>query len=337
MLPLKISIALFPVLIFLFTLMMFDSFKLIRLKTVLRTIVGGGIVALVCFALNRWLISYYQIEFVTYSRYMAPVIEELIKAALIIVLIRSSNIGFMVDAAILGFAVGAGFAIIENIYHLQARTDLNLFIWILRGLGTAVMHGATTAIFAVISKYVVDRYTSLNLIFFVPGLLVAMIIHSFFNHLLIPPHLTTALQIVVLPFVFWLVFKRSENALQQWLEMGLDTEVGLLEFLTSGVIAQTRVGQYLQSLKGTFSGEIIADMICYLRLYLELSIRAKGILLMQQNGFEIELDSDIKERLDELKYLEKSIGKTGKRALAAVYRADPKELWQIFMLYNKNN
>ncbi|TFH01495.1 MAG: PrsW family intramembrane metalloprotease, partial [Calditrichales bacterium] len=173
MLPLKISIALFPVLIFLFTLMMFDSFKLIRLKTVLRTIVGGGIVALVCFALNRWLISYYQIEFVTYSRYMAPVIEELIKAALIIVLIRSSNIGFMVDAAILGFAVGAGFAIIENIYHLQARTDLNLFIWILRGLGTAVMHGATTAIFAVISKYVVDRYTSLNLIFFVPGLLVA--------------------------------------------------------------------------------------------------------------------------------------------------------------------
>jgi hypothetical protein len=95
------------------------------------------------------------------------------------------------------------------------------------------------------------------------------------------------------------------------------------------------VGQYLQSLKDVFSGEIIADMICYLRIYLELSIRAKGILLMQQNGFEIAMDPGIKEKLDELKYLEKSIGKTGKRALAVVYRADPKELWQLYMLYNK--
>jgi hypothetical protein len=170
---------------------------------------------------------------------------------------------------------------------------------------------------------------------FAPGWLMAVIIHSFFNHLIIPPHLITVVQIVILPLIFWLVFTRSEKAMHSWLELGLDTEVGLLAFLTSGVISKTRVGQYLQSLKDVFSGEIIADIICYLRIYLELSIRAKGILMMQQNGFEIGADPVIKEKLDELKYLEKSIGKTGKRALSSIYRTDSKELWQLYMLDNK--
>ena len=35
---------------------------------------------------------------------------------------------------------------------------------------------------------------------------------------------------------------------------------------------------------------------------------------------------------NELKYLEKSIGKTGKRALLPVFRVETKDLWQIFLL-----
>ena len=76
-------------------------------------------------------------------------------------------------------------------------------------------------------------------------------------------------------------------------------------------------------------------MICYLRIYLELSIRAKGVLLMQENGFKVTLDANIREKLEELKFLEKSIGKTGKRAMASIFRADTKDLWQLYLLYQK--
>jgi len=330
----KLLIGLVPVIIFLTILVMFDSFKLVNYKLIIRTILFGGIAAIVCLVLNQWLINQFQIQFTFYTRYGAPLIEEMVKAAILIYFLRSSNIGFMVDAAIFGFAVGAGFAIVENIYRFQAA-DLNVIVWLLRGLGTAVMHGATCAIFAVVSKFLIDRYMNLSVYIYLPGLALAIVIHSFFNHLLIRPDIITVIQLIVLPLLFLIIYIQSEKALHRWLEMGIDTEVGLLEFLTSGTISETKVGEYLESLKKVIPGEKIADMICYLRLYLELSIRAKGILLLQQNGFKVEIESDIRDKLEELTFLEKSIGKTGKRALAVIFRAEPKELWQIFLLYNR--
>jgi hypothetical protein len=240
----------------------------------------------------------------------------------------------MVDAAIFGFAAGTGFAIVENIIRFQGEA-LNPFAWLVRGLGTAVMHGATTAIFAIVSKFLIDRYTKVHAGIFLPGLTIAFIIHSFFNHLLIRPDFITIIQLVVLPLLFWLIYTRSESALHSWLEMGIDSEFELLEFLTSGTISQTKVGDYLTSLKKVIPGEKIVDMICYLRVYLELSICAKGLLLMQQHGYKLDLDEENKDKLEELKYLQESIGKTGERALAVIYRAEPKELWQIFLLHNR--
>ena len=42
-----------------------------------------------------------------------------LKALIVVVLIRTHRIGFLVDAAILGFAVGTGFALVENLYYLR--------------------------------------------------------------------------------------------------------------------------------------------------------------------------------------------------------------------------
>lgn len=86
------------------------------------------------------------------GRLVAPVIEELLKGALIIVLIRGGRVGFLVDATIQGFAIGAGFALVENLYYLGALPDSSLGLWLIRGFGTAIMHGGTTAIFAIFSK-----------------------------------------------------------------------------------------------------------------------------------------------------------------------------------------
>jgi len=40
----------------------------------------------------------------------------------------------------------------------------------------------------------------------------------------------------------------------------------------------------------------------------------------------------LKEKFAEFKYLEKSIGKTGKLALAPFMRLQDRELWQLYML-----
>ena len=100
----------------------------------------------------------------------------------------------------------------------------------------------------------------------------------------------------------------------------------------SGQISSSRIGAYFEELKGRFPATTVADMLCLLRLRLELSIRAKGILLMRQSGFTVEPDPEIKEHFDELRYLEHSVGRTGLLAMAPFFHLSDRDLWQFHML-----
>ncbi|MBK6982075.1 MAG: PrsW family intramembrane metalloprotease [Betaproteobacteria bacterium] len=74
-----------------------------------------------------------------------------------VALILAHRVGFLVDAAIFGFAVGAGFAAVENLHYLGLAPDAGMGTWIVRGFGTAIMHGGATAIFAVMGLAMRDR------------------------------------------------------------------------------------------------------------------------------------------------------------------------------------
>ena len=328
----RIGISLFPVFLFLAALIFLDSFKLVRLRSILQTIFIGCIVAVVCLFINNNLSKLLPFNISFYSRYIAPILEEFFKSLYIIYLIKSKRIGFLVDAAIYGFAIGAGFSLTENTYYLHFLKDPNLLLWLIRGFGTAVMHGGTTATFAILSKNLSDRRTSEKFYIFLPGLIVAIVVHSFFNHFFLSPLITTITQLIFLPLLTTFVFTYSEKALRDWLEVGLDTDARLLELITKGSISETKIGRYLYFLKRKFPGEIVADMLCFLRIHLELAIRAKGILLMQEAGFRIPLDPEIKEKFAELKYLEKSIGTTGKLAISPILHISTHDLWQLYLL-----
>ena len=56
-----------------------------------------------------------------------------------------NRIGYKLDAVISGFAIGAGFSVVENIIYLSIFPDYGAGTWLVRGLGTAVMHGTTLA------------------------------------------------------------------------------------------------------------------------------------------------------------------------------------------------
>jgi len=328
----EIAVSIVPVFIFLGMLVILDSFKLVKWRDILITILIGCLAALVSLGINLFILAKSDIEQIAYVRYIAPVVEESTKALYIFYLLRRRKIGFMIDAAIYGFAVGAGFAFIENLYYLQSLEHHKLIVWIIRGLGTAVMHGGTTAIMAIISKNMLDRHGYENVKILIHGFIIAIFIHSFFNHFFFRPIIMTLGQLILLPVVVGVVFMRSERHLRTWLEVGLDTDVTILEYIKSGTLSETKIGIYLQTIMDQFPGETIADMICYLQIYLELSICAKGALLMQESGFNIPVGDDIKEKFTELSYLEKSLGQTGKLAIAPLIQKSDSDLWQLKLL-----
>jgi RsiW-degrading membrane proteinase PrsW (M82 family) len=328
----KILVSVVPVFAFLLGLVFLDSFKLVRARAILGTILVGCWIAAASLLLNQVARGLTGLDVPTYSRYLAPVLEEVLKAVPVMFLLSRKKIGFAVDAAIYGFAVGAGFGFVENVYYLGSVQDPNMFVWIIRGFGTAVMHGGTTAILAVLWKSLSDRRASRGFGNLVPGLLIAIGVHSFFNHFLLPPLINTVAQLVVLPLLVIITFTQSERVLRDWLEVGLDSDVRLLEYITTGTVSETRIGSYLHSLGTRFPGEVVADMLCYLRVHLELAVRAKGILLMREAGFNVPRDHEIVERLAELKFLEKSLGKTGRLAISPVLHTSGRDLWQLYLL-----
>jgi len=136
----------------------------------------------------------------------------------------------------------------------------------------------------------------------------------------------------LLPVILMLIFKRSEKFLQNWLGVGFDTDQDLLDMVNQGKVGDTKVGEYLQSIKKRFSGEVVFDMICLLRIHLELSMRAKGVLMMREAGMDVEPDADLKDKFNELNYLEKNVGKTGMMALSPFLHQSTQDLWQLHML-----
>jgi RsiW-degrading membrane proteinase PrsW (M82 family) len=332
---LRISVSVVPVFVFLAGLVFLDSFRLVRARSIAYTILIGCTVAAGSLPLNQVIQRLSALDIPTYSRYVAPLLEELLKALPLMYLLGRKKIGFAVDAAIYGFAIGAGFAFVENIYYLHSLQDPNLFIWIIRGFGTAVMHGGTTAVLAVLWKNLSDRRAPGGLLAYIPALIMVVCVHSFFNHFLLPPLVNTITQLVALPVLVMITFTQSERMLRDWLEVGLDSDVRLLEYITTGTISETRVGMYLHSLRTRFPGEVVADMLCYLRVHLELAVRAKGILLMREAGFSTPADPETAERLTELKFLRNSLGKTGRLAISPFLHTSSRDLWQLYLLDGK--
>lgn len=325
-------LGLLPVCCFLAALVYLDSYKLVPLNWVIGVIIVGCIAAIASYPVSVASLHWLQMDFTAYTRYVAPFVEEALKGLIVWGLIRSNRIGFLVDAAIFGFAVGAGFAIFENLYYLTLLPDMKMGTWIVRGFGTAIMHGGATAIFATISRALLRQHSTLGALALLPGLLIASIIHSVFNHFFFAPIINTALVLGIFPLLLVVVFDRSERAVSDWLGAGFDADTELLDLINSGELSTSKVGLYLQSLREKFDGPIVADLLCYLRLHTELSIRAKGLLMMRESGFVNKTGEETRAKLDELNYLEKSIGKTGKLAIKPFLRMSRKDLWQFYML-----
>ena len=325
-------IGLSPVIGFLVALVLLDSYKLVSMRVVLLVMASGVAAAVACYFVNGFLIGRFGFALVAYGRNVAPFVEEAAKALVVVWLIRTHRVGFLVDAAILGFAVGAGFAVVENLQYQRIVPDAGIATWIVRGFGTAIMHGGVTAIFAMMGLSWTERSENAGVVALVPAFALAVALHSAFNHLVGMPLVATLAVIVVVPGLMVFVFERSERAVGDWLGRGFDADTAMLASINSGNFSDSPTGRYLDTLKRRFKGPVVADLLCYLRLHTELALRAKGVLMMRENGFDVPVDEATRDKFAEMDYLEASIGKTGLLALKPMLHMTHRDLWQLHML-----
>jgi RsiW-degrading membrane proteinase PrsW (M82 family) len=326
------AVTLLPGLVFLLALWLMDSFKLVRRTSIALALLYGAAAALFCGVLHAWLIVVLQLDLQPFARYVSPLTEETSKAVFVSLLIVRRRIGFLVDAAVLGFAVGTGFAMVENAVYLSELGDAPFMLWVIRGLGTGVLHGATTAVAGIVAKAMIDRHTRPAILAFLPGWALAVVVHSTYNHLLVYPVLAAVAVLLALPALVVGVFEQSEKATREWVGAGLDLDLELLQLLTSEHVRPTRFGKYLRELRDHFDGGVVADMFCLLRLELELAVQAKAMLMAREAGLEIPIDDDLQHALGEWRYLRHSIGRMGLLALEPLRVTTDRDDWHRYLL-----
>jgi len=221
---------------------------------------------------------------------------------------------------------------VENLDYVWAIPSGGIALWAVRGFGTAMMHGGTTAIFAIVSSSLTERAGKAKPSAFAPGLFLAILIHSLHNHSIFPPVATAAVIIVMIPVLLSVIFLHSEKKLRQWVGNKLDKDIDLLAMMATGEFAESPAGKYLHSLQSSFPPEVLTDMLCYLQMLLELSARAKGDLLRKEMGFPSEPDPALAGQFKEMEFLERSIGRAGKLALAPLLSFTRQDLWEIHQL-----
>jgi len=330
------GVALVPVLILLTAFVWLDAFELMSTREVMLLLMLGGLAAIVSYPISGRLIDTLPIGFSTYSRFAAPWIEETIKAAVVIWLFWRNRIGYKLDAVISGFAIGAGFSVVENIIYLSVFPEYGTGTWLVRGLGTAVMHGTTLAMLAAIAHEFAERETresagdfDFNLFWFVPGFLIAVALHTAFNQFPDQPLIAMIAAILVAPLAILAIFRFGTKEAEQWLVAERASHEAQYEALRAGSWPEGPSGKRVAALAERLDPEAVKRVRRYWELLAWLVAEAEETLIEEAEG-DVEYDlAQIRSAFAELEGLERALGKSIFTALKALLPYSRNDYWEL--------
>lgn len=271
------------------------------------------------------------------EEWVSPLLEEVLKAFLLVVLITRKKVVFLAEALIYGAAVGAGFAFLENVLYIYYNADMGVGDSVLRGFATALLHIGCTSLCASLAL-LVARFKSAHsqafafpmfVMCFVPSFLV----HWFYNTLDINGYLLMIYVIAGFLLLFMGIYRLDEMMIRKWMDNCINNDIALYSAIKEGKIASTPAGFYLENIKERFDPELFFDVCMYVSLYLELSIQVKSHMMMREAGVDIEPDPETrrnnKNNLIELKTLSKRIGPMGLVLLSPVIHVKDEDRWAM--------
>jgi RsiW-degrading membrane proteinase PrsW (M82 family) len=330
------GVALIPVLALLAIFVWLDAFKLMSVKEVLILLFLGAIGALAAWPVSGRLLDTLPIGFSLYSRFIAPWIEEAIKAAIIIALFRMNRIGYKLDAVISGFAIGAGFSVVENIFYLTLFPDYGTGTWLVRGFGTAIMHGTTLAVLAAIAHEFAERETreaaaeyDFSLMWFVPGYGVAVALHTAFNQFPDRPIIAMMGAILIAPVALIAILNLGTAEAQRWLASESAEHRAQVEALRAGGWPEGAAGQKMAALANRLDEESVKRLRRYWELQAWLVAEAEDALMEEAAG-DAEFDaSAVRAAFAELDGLKRALGRSTFAAVQALLPFSRNDYWEV--------
>lgn len=330
------GLALIPVLVLLAVFDWLDAFELVNIKEILVLLLLGGIAASLSWPVSGRLLDTLPIGFSNYSRFVAPWIEEAIKGAMILTLFRMNRIGYKLDAVIAGFAIGAGFSVVENMIYLLRFPDYGAGTWLVRGFGTAVMHGATLAILAAVAHQLAERETReaasdfhFHFWWFLPGYGVAVAMHMAFNQFPDRPLIAMLGAITLAPLALIAIFAFGTREAERWLVTELAEHRAALAALRDGRWPMGPSGEKIAALAGRLDSESAKRVRRYWELQAWLVAEAEETMIEEASGDAEFSQGDVRAAFAELDGLKRALGRSTFAALQALLPFSRNDQWEV--------
>ena len=328
-------VALTPVLLMAMLFSWLDVFKLMSPWEMIGCLLLGAAAALIAWPISGRMLDTLPIGYSFYSRIVAPFIEEALKGTALALLVLSNRIGYKLDALISGFAIGAGFSVIENIFYLARFPELATAAWLVRGMGTAVMHGTTTAILAVTAHELGERSLRkqggqmFNPLWLLPGYLLASLIHLAFNQFPDHPMEDMIVTLVVAPLLLIGLMRFGEGETRQWLMEESEAHRRWLEEWKSGGFPSDASGQRIAALSANLKPDQAALVRDYCIVKAELVLAAEEELMDGDRDLDEGQAERIRAAFARLDEIKRDIGRLGYAALSRRLPFSRNDEWEL--------
>jgi len=265
-------------------------------------------------------------------QYFAPVAEEILKALILLYLVRRPNFTYFVDGAVYGFSIGIGFAIVENYSYILGDPDASMGLAIGRVLSTNLMHASASALVGIGVGYARFHRSWRLLVSVLAGLLLAMALHVGFNNLVTRVESGWLLLYAAgVGFgsggVIALAIRRGLAEEKAWIEETL----GEADRVTKGEAAVvhriTDMRTILAPLKQRFGAEKVEQIETFLMLQARLGILRKTLEKLQdekmRKAVEVQM-GDLRHEMDEAR---RSVGTYCMLYLRHIFPEEASPLW----------
>ena len=253
-----------------------------------------------------------------------------------IALFRFNRIGYKLDAVISGFAIGAGFSVVENILYLTMFPFYGAGTWLVRGLGTAVMHGTTLAVLAAIAHELSERETreaagefEFHYWWFVPGYLIAVAIHAAFNQFPDRPLVAMMGAAVIAPIAIIAIFHFGAAEAERWLAVERAEHRAQVDALRSGRWPDGPAADRIAALAERLGPETAKRIRRYWELQAWLVAEAEETMMEEAAGDATVDAAEVHSVFAELAGLKRALGRSTFAALSALLPFSRNDYWEV--------
>lgn len=327
-----IAIALFIPVLFLLALRTFDLHKTAKFSRTIVTLICGLVSYLIAAQLNPYIVNELGLTRVELVRYVAPVVEEILKALALIYLVNRADFNYVVDGVLFGFGVGIGFAVIENVEYLQgASLNVVLILAVARVFSTNLMHATSSGLIGTALAY--HRGTPdkrLGSLVIAGGYVIAILFHAIFN-IMVNMNVLIFFAIGYGAFgaaLIWYVVRRGMDAQKSWVSEKLGMEDRVTKEETRAVTRiEHLVETLIQPFKERFGDEKVPLVKELMYKQAEIGIKRKLLEATPSPTKRKEVETIIENLARDMDVLRRQIGLYPMMFVRIVYLDQDYSLW----------